>query len=158
MPGKILYWNNSKLNFIKTFILWYSGLQTIQKFGIFFIIIREIKSNCYITKSASLFTIAVGIVVLAGWFFNTPSFKSVLPGIVSMKFNTAVCFIFSGIALYLPDEPNGNQHPKNSTYGILLPDPEYNRLINELGGKSATKLFSLTNCALQSILKQYHFA
>jgi len=68
--------------------------------------------------------------------------------------NTAVCFILSGIALYLLNTTVGNQCRKNSIYDFLLPDPEYNmnefnRLINEfarksLGGKSATKLISFT--------------
>lgn len=117
----------------------------------------------YIIKAISLFTIAVGCFVLTGWFFNISVFKFVLPGIFKITYNSGVCFILSRIALYLPDEPNSNQHRKTSTYGILLPNPEYNRLINELaekssGGNSATKLISLTNCALQPILKQYHFA
>jgi|GEM_PF-1767298 len=63
----------------------------------------------YITKTASLLTIAAGCLVLAGWLFNIPYFKTVLPGIVSMRFNAAVCFILSGIALYLFNTPTINQ-------------------------------------------------
>src|SRR5674476_524926 len=63
----------------------------------------------YITKTASLLTIAAGCLVLAGWLFNIPYFKTVLPGIVSMRFNAAVCFILSGIALYLFNTPIINQ-------------------------------------------------
>src|SRR5665213_1540604 len=63
----------------------------------------------YITKTASLLTIATGCLVLAGWLFNIPYFKTVLPGIVSMRFNAAVCFILSGIALYLFNAPRINQ-------------------------------------------------
>jgi hypothetical protein len=63
-------------------------------------------SSAFITKVASLITIVVGCFVFAGWFFDIPSFKSILPGIVSIKFNTAVCFILSGIALYLLETPS----------------------------------------------------
>lgn len=63
------------------------------------------KATRHITKGASIITISIGILVLAGWFFNIPLLKSVLPGIVEMKFNTALCFILSGIALFLLDKP-----------------------------------------------------
>lgn len=59
----------------------------------------------FISKIAAAITILVGLLVLAGWVFNVPVLKSVLPGIVEMKFNTAIFFILSGVALYLLDEP-----------------------------------------------------
>ena len=46
-------------------------------------------------------TIAVGGVVLLGWCFNIPALKSILPGFVSMKANTAIGFILAGVALLL---------------------------------------------------------
>lgn len=70
----------------------------------------------YITKVASVFTVATGCLVLSGWFFNIPSFKSILPGIISMKFNTAVCFILSGIALYLLDAPEPGKSKKRVAF------------------------------------------
>ena len=73
----------------------------------------------YITKTASLLTIAAGCLVLAGWFFNIPSFKTVLPGIVSMRFNAAVCFILSGIALYLLNAPAISQ-PRKTIASVCL--------------------------------------
>jgi PAS domain S-box-containing protein len=68
------------------------------------------------TKNASIFTIVAGCFILAGWVFNIPAFKSVLPGIISIKFNTALCFILSGIALYLMDKPVGNQPRKTVAF------------------------------------------
>ena len=71
------------------------------------------KNSAFITKAASLLTIVAGCLVLAGWIFNIPSFKSVLPGIITIKFNTAVCFILSGIALYLMEARSSSQFQKN---------------------------------------------
>jgi PAS domain S-box-containing protein len=59
----------------------------------------------HITRATGVFTMLAGILVLAGWVFDIHSLKSVLPGIVSMKFNTAVCFVLSGLALSLLDDP-----------------------------------------------------
>ncbi len=68
----------------------------------------------YITKVASLLAVTVGCLVLTGWFFDIPFFKSVFPGIASIKFNAVVCFIFSGIALYLLNVPAGLPAGANS--------------------------------------------
>ena len=46
-------------------------------------------------------TAAAGIVVLYGWWLDIPALKSVLAGHVSMKPNTALCFVLAGAALAL---------------------------------------------------------
>ncbi len=49
----------------------------------------------------SVFVIGVGLLVIAGWFFDWPLIKSLSPRFVSMKFNTALCFLFSGLAVFI---------------------------------------------------------
>ncbi len=48
-----------------------------------------------------LFAIVTGAVVLVGWLFDIPRLKSVLPGFVTMKANTAVGFVLAGLSLAL---------------------------------------------------------
>lgn len=54
-----------------------------------------------ISRWASALTIVLGCVVLMGWVFNIPIFKSLLPGMNAMKVNTAICFLLCGLALWL---------------------------------------------------------
>jgi PAS domain-containing protein len=42
-----------------------------------------------------------GSVVLIGWILDIPVLKSISPGFVAMKANTAICFILIGLSLWL---------------------------------------------------------
>jgi PAS domain S-box-containing protein len=44
--------------------------------------------------------IGLGVCVLFGWWRDIPAIRTVLPGLASMKFNTATCFALSGLALF----------------------------------------------------------
>lgn len=56
--------------------------------------------NTKILKAISLITTAIGLAVVAGWVFDVDALKSVVPQEVTMKFSTAVSFVFSGVILY----------------------------------------------------------
>jgi len=85
-----------------------------------------------------------------------------------MKLHAILCFILSGIALYLQNITVCHQCRKNSTCDFLLTEPKYhinefNRLINEfmsksLGGKKCNKINFIYNLCGKPIIKQYHFA
>ena len=53
------------------------------------------------TAFTSLFTAAVGACGLIGWVFNMQQLKTVLPGMVAMKANTAICLLFISTAFWL---------------------------------------------------------
>lgn len=49
----------------------------------------------------SVWVILIGSIVLLGWVFGLPGVASILPGLATMKFNTALCFVLAGTALWL---------------------------------------------------------
>ena len=53
-----------------------------------------------IAKILSLVVILAGFTVIVGWIFDIRILKSIMPAWVSMKFDTAIAFVLSGITLY----------------------------------------------------------
>jgi hypothetical protein len=53
-----------------------------------------------IAKVLSLIVIIAGITVIIGWILDISILKSISPAWVSMKFDTAIAFVLSGITLY----------------------------------------------------------
>jgi PAS domain S-box-containing protein len=52
-------------------------------------------------RLAGAMAVLVGTAVLFGWVLDLPVLKSILPGTVTMKPTTALCFILSGIAVWI---------------------------------------------------------
>jgi len=52
-------------------------------------------------RSLACLTMLLGITVLVGWALNITALKSILPGLVSMKVNTAVGLFLGGLVLFL---------------------------------------------------------
>jgi hypothetical protein len=62
-----------------------------------------------VPKAASLIVILVSGLVLVGWMLDSPTLKSVFPGSVTMKTNTALTLLLSGISLWLLQKPGVSQ-------------------------------------------------
>lgn len=54
-----------------------------------------------LSAAAGVVTVLTGLAALAGWVFDVEYLKSVLPGLMSMKPNTALAFVLAGAALWL---------------------------------------------------------
>ncbi len=55
----------------------------------------------FVSKITAWLSILTGIMVLAGWWLHVPLLMSIVPGLVTLKPNTALCFILTGLALWL---------------------------------------------------------
>ena len=62
-----------------------------------------------VPKAASAIVIFVSCLVLLGWMLNISIFKSVLPGEVTMKANTAIAFLLSSVSLWLLQKKRASQ-------------------------------------------------
>ena len=57
-----------------------------------------------VSEGISYLIFLTGSAVLVGWIFDISALKSVFPGLVTMKVNTALCFILVGIVLWCLQE------------------------------------------------------
>lgn len=80
---------------------------------------RAVRASQLASGAAAL-AVAVGTLVLLGWTFDIAVLKSIWPGWVAMKANTAVSFILLGIALWLIARPATTFKPERSGHSINL--------------------------------------
>lgn len=60
------------------------------------------------SEGISILTFIVGAAVLVGWAFDIEFLKSVFPGLVTMKANTAFCFMLAGVGLWFSQSERAN--------------------------------------------------
>ena len=76
---------------------------------------------------ASIASVAVGLLGLAGWMFRIPVLKSVIPGQVVIKPNAAVCLVLIGLSLWLMRQVDDRPVPAaaSSAVSCWRPSPRW---------------------------------
>lgn len=59
-----------------------------------------------VVLASGLLTLLIGLLVIIGWSFDISILKNLNPGHISMKLNTALCLIFSGILIMFLRNPD----------------------------------------------------
>ncbi|HVU22675.1 MAG TPA: PAS domain S-box protein [Opitutus sp.] len=72
------------------------------------------------SRLAALLITAGGSLVLLGWIFHLSALQSVLPGLATMKFNTALGFVLVGAALLLARRENASPAARRSALGLSV--------------------------------------
>ena len=73
----------------------------------------QIRHCRYFLQTSSLLSVAVGSLVLCGWTLHIFILTSVLPGLATMKPNTALCFLWAGAGLWLLANASGSSRRAN---------------------------------------------
>ena len=69
---------------------------------------------------SGILLICLGFAVMLGWYFHVVTIISMIPGQINMVFNTALCFMLSGLALVLSQYKPKYQNKINLFFGMLL--------------------------------------
>jgi hypothetical protein len=72
------------------------------------------------SQIAAVLVMLVGASVLVGWTFNLPVLKSVLPNLVSMVANTALCLLALGMALFLQGASSTQARPSKAAQALAV--------------------------------------
>src|SRR5262245_2988187 len=72
------------------------------------------------SQRAAIVAVAIGILVLAGWALDIHTLRSIVPGSLTMKANTALAFCLSGVSLWLICNERGSRLIHGIAFGCAF--------------------------------------
>ncbi len=81
---------------------------------------RSFRAAIRFAQVMGMLTVLLGLTVLAGWALGLETLKSVIPGYVTMKANTAVCFVLSGLSLLIGYLSRPRGWKKKAAFSLAL--------------------------------------
>jgi hypothetical protein len=81
---------------------------------------RPVTRLSALSQAASGIVLIVGLMVLTGWLFDVSALKAVVPGLATMKPNTAMAFFLAGMSLWLLQEEGSGRWVWGLAYGCAL--------------------------------------
>ena len=73
-----------------------------------------------VSEILSIIIVIIGVIVLIGWAFNIPIFKSPGPDFPTIKSNVALCFILIGASLWLQQTKRINVHNRRAAQILAI--------------------------------------
>jgi signal transduction histidine kinase len=100
-----------------------------------------------LARSAGLVVAAAGALVLMGWWFDLPAITTLIPGSISMKANTALCFVIIGWAQILLSWRGADRWSKSLALGACA-------IVWIIGGLNLIECVTNLNFGLDTLLAQ----
>ena len=107
-----------------------------------------------LSRGAAAAVVLIGSAAMAGWILGIDVLKSVVPGVVTMKANTALCFIFSGTALFILTRPEAHMESASSPRSHALAARGLAVLTTALGGLVLSQYVFGWNSGVDQLLFQ----
>ncbi len=73
-----------------------------------------------ISQIIGIVVVGIGCVVLFGWIFDIETLKSIFPNLATMKVNTALLFLLSGIGLWVLQQGRQQPYVINICIGLII--------------------------------------
>ena len=83
------------------------------------------------SRAAAAASVALGVAGLLGWAFNVPALKGALPGLTSMKPNSALGLVLIGVGLGVASSTDSLFRPRRAATAAIP-------FVTSLGGRDRT--------------------
>lgn len=81
---------------------------------------KGIKNEDFMSRNFALLATAIGFLSILGWIFNITFLKAIIPGMVGIRFNAALCIFLLGISAYSYSRPKEKKLFFNEVLSLVV--------------------------------------